>query len=353
MAVFVPIIDVVEEACFSMDDFLLRNKMKFLRFAGRIYNDDMNLGAIKATKRQFMNINKRTNTIDLPENCLKLSAVSWVDESGKEWPLFRNGRLSDDIVDIKADPNCACGCKNELCNMIKGYESISEEVTDELPNGDPVTFTCLSIKGYDPDGTFYETKQYPIRRFTDGVWTGTELETEKIELCKLELDSAGCVVDCEDNFQAVATCGCGGSNTTSSELPANVVRLSCTPILSTFAIQSGSCYSAGMQFVNVYNLTELGNRLIFPPEFPKDKVLVRYYVNTGLKDIGIPSVARKAFISGLMFYLYENRPDRESQQLAAIFESRYTKQQFALVQEMNKYNKDEQQMIMTPPVRWP
>lgn len=352
MAIFIPIEEVVEDACHSIGDYLMRKKMRFLRFAKRIYNDDLNLGVIKDVRREFMYINRRTNTIDMPSESIKLSAISYMDECGVEWPLYRNPTLNDDIVDIKADKNCACSCGNELCNMIKGYESKIETITDSMPNGDPVTFKAYSIKGYDDNGSFYETKQYALRKYTNGVWTDTVLETEKTELCKLELDQNGCVVDCEENFQKVASCGCGTTAPGSSDLPGNVYRVSCTPILSTFSIACGQWYSCTNEFVNIYNISELGDRIIFPADFPIDKVLVRYFVNTNLKEMKIPSVARQAFITGLMYYHYENSADMNEARLSELYSRRYTDQKFALLQEMNKYTSVAKRMILTPPAKW-
>jgi len=175
MSAFVTIEEVVEDACHAMDDYLLRNKMKFLKLAKRVYNDDLKINGIREPVRQFFHINKHTNSIKMPCEFQHLSGVSWQDRSGRFHPMFRNDKLNDDIVDIKAKKDCACSCGGQLCNLIKGYESTIEEVEVETPDDSTETFTVRTMKGFDGNGWYYETVQYPMRVYEDGVWVRNEL----------------------------------------------------------------------------------------------------------------------------------------------------------------------------------
>ena len=337
MSAFVTIEEVVEDACHAMDDYLLRNKMKFLKLAKRVYNDDLKLGSVREPVRKYFNIDKRTNTIQMPCDFHRLSGVAWKDEYGVLHPLYRNDRLNDDIVDIKAKKDCACDCGGQLCNLIKGYESTEEDITVDTPQGGTETFTCKTMKGYDGNGWYYEVVQYPIAVHENGVWTGNELKTEKRELCKLEYDQeTGCVSDCAANVEAVASCGC------------NVEFVRLTSSMDTFMVECGSWFSRGGFFNNVFNITESGDRLIFPSDIPIDKVLVRYYPVVDLRNIKVPLVARSAMITGILYENMRFKTDRESVLMTREFSRRYTNESFALISELNRYTSAEKNVIMSP-----
>jgi hypothetical protein len=332
---FISLEEVVEDACHAMDDYLLRNKMKFLRIGKRVWNDDLKLNSVKIPVRQFFQIDKRTNSIKMPCDFHHLSGVAWQDRNGQFHPMFRNDRLNDDIVDIKAKKDCACDCGGQLCNLIKSYESISEEVTVSTPQGGEETFTTMTIKGIDGNGWYYENKQFPIRIFEDGVWVQNELKTEKRELCKLELEN-GCPTDCEANIEAVTSCGCR----------TELVRI--TSKLDYYMVECGTWFSRGGEFKNIYNISEEGDRLLFPPDLPVDKVLVRFYKVNELKDIKVPLVARTALITGILYENMRFKTDRESVLLAREFSRKFANESFALIQELNRYNSAQKNAIMSP-----
>lgn len=345
--------EVAESACFAMEDYNLRHKMRFLRLGRLLYVEDLNLGAVRQAVRQYMKINKYTNSIDLPANLVQLSAISYVDKQGKEWPVYKSSYVKDGIVDISATKSCECGCGGELCAMIKSYESKLEVIEAENPDGSFTPFNCYSIKAVDDSGFLYETKQYPIRRYEDGEWVATELETEKLELCKLEVDKNNCVIDCEENFKAISECGCGTSNLATEGLPPNVVRTSCTPILGSFSIECGIFYANRTnEFWNAYNISENGRRVVFPKEFPFDKVLVRMFLDEGVNEIKVPVVARTCMVTGILAAHYEHKTDVQSQQMYQLYSNRYTAQKTALLQLLNIADHANTQMILTPIARW-
>lgn len=329
--------EIVEDACFSMDDFLLRNKMKFLRLGKRVYNDDLKLSAVKIPKRQFFYINKTNNTIQMPCDFAHLSGVSWQDKNGQFHPMFRNETLNDDIVDIKAKKDCACDCGGTLCNLIKSYESISEEVEFATPNGGTETFTCMTIKGVDGNGWYYETVQYPSAVYEDGIWVSNELKTEKRDLCKLEYDAeTGCVSDCTENVEAVTSCGCR----------TEIVHV--TSKMDSYMVECGVWFSRNFGFKNIFNVSEEGDRLIFPSDIPIDKVLVRYYVNVDLNNIKVPVAARSVMITGILYENIRYKTDRDSLFLTRELGQRFANEKFALIAELNKYNAASKNAIMSP-----
>lgn len=355
MAKFIPIDEVILSACMGDNDILQRKKMKYLFWAKKIWNSDLNLTSVKEAKREIIGIDKRTRTLELPCDAVSVSGVYIIGAFGEFYPVYRNDRLHNDIVDIAANKNCNCTCKNELCNMIKGYEAVVETIESENPDGSIGSFTCTTRKAFNEDGQYQEIKQYPKRIYTDGVWTSTEVATEVINLCALEVDAAGCVVDCEENYQKVVQYGCYGQCPTVFSTD-QVVGTSCI-------VEQGICKSlygweTGVNFAgcggylnNSYNITEEGNRLIFPYNFGFDQVLVRYYADIQLQDMKIPAIAEEAFIVGLKYW--ETLIDEDKQGLNRVYSEKYSKLKWALLQELNKQNSSEMKMSLTPPIYIP
>jgi hypothetical protein len=345
--------EIAERACFAMEDYNLRNKMRFLKLGRMLFVEDLNLGAVRQATRQFMRINKYTNSIDLPANTIQLSAISYVDENGHEWPIYRSSNIKHGIVDISATKSCECENGGQLCAMIKNYESKLEVVEDKNPDGTTVTFHCYSIIAVDDTGTLYETKQYPIRKYQNNVWVATELKTEKREICKLEINENKCVIDSEKNFETINKCFACSGGQNDNGLPPNVTRTNCLPILGSFSINAGVFYASPKnKFWNVYNISENGKRIIFPKEFPFEKVLVRMYLDEGINEIKVPVIAASCMVTGILAAHYEHKQDIQSQRMYQLYARRYTDQKTALMQMLNISDHANMQMTLTPPARW-
>jgi hypothetical protein len=362
MAKFVPIDDVIKSANLYEGDLLQRNKMRYHALAKQVFLD-LDMQTLKIAVRVLIGINKLTNTITLPKEFLRLSDVSIIAPNGVIYPVWRNDRLHDDIVDIGASKNCECGCKNQLCNLIKGYESVSEEIEAELPDSSTQTFTCVTRKSVDSNGFYYEQKQYPIRIYTDGVWTSTEVTTENIELCSLEVDTQGCVVDCEENFNKVNTCGCfTSSSENDTTVGGNAMEscngsknwlFACNSVADVYSVQSGAwgATSRCNPFNNIYNITEEGNRLIFPKNFGWSRVLVRYYTDISLRNLQIPVMAVPTFQVGLKYY--DTLLQEDKQAINEVYSKKYSALQFGLLKDLNKYTVRELGKMIAQPTYIP
>ena len=365
MGRFIPINDVIKLPMLSGGDILQRSKGRFLTYAKYVWQD-MNLATVKIAKRELFYINKRTNTVDLPKDFLQLSSVNII-EHGNFIPVFRNDKIHDDIVDVSAKKYCACenSCSYILCNLVKGYEAVQTTVSDILPNGDPISFNAVSRTAVDRNGFLYQENQFIERVYTNGVWTGTILQTENKKLCTLDLDDNGCICDTEDNFNAV----CSHCN-----IPTN---FGCSPTLAGFPVGGNAqappqpndsswiyycntkadwlsvqCGAYGRTKVNnIYNISELGDRLIFPCDFGFDRVMVRYYADVSLADLQIPFIAVDTFVTGLKWW--DCRWNDKKLSLAQKYEADYTKLKWGLFLELNKYRIAELRMILTPPVKMP
>lgn len=351
--------EAIELALLGNDDLLKRAKGRLLKWSPHVYHD-MNLSSLKIARRERMEINKRTNSLDLPCNILQLSSVNVLDNCGNEIPVYRNNRLHDDIVDVGASPDCACefGCAHKLCNTIKSYEAIISTKTDKYPNGDDVSFECIDRKGIMGD-QFYEETQFPIRQYVSGVWINTILTTERRVLCKVEIDENGCICDTETNINSVCNacgiqnnvnnlCCIGGTANCPPKDNCDTWIYYCDTKMDWLGLQCGQFPLFQHNCNNIYNISELGDRLIFPKNFGWDKVIVRWYPDTGLNEIKIPMMAVNTFIMGLKWW--DTQFNDKKQREAAVFGRNYALMKFGLLRELNKYRLAELKMILTPPV---
>src|ERR1700760_645147 len=166
MPKFEHITDVVKDLCLKSWDILQRHKGIYLNCAKDVYND-LNEDSLKIFERvkipvrSVYSINKKTNSIELPCDTLRLCSVNVIDSCGSFIPVWRNEHLHDDIVDISNAKDCACElkCGYTLCNTIKGYEAVTSTKTDKLPNGEGISFVCIDRKYTDSKGFFYSETQ--------------------------------------------------------------------------------------------------------------------------------------------------------------------------------------------------
>lgn len=362
MARFKPINEVIGDALLGNHDTLMRGKGRMLRWSKDVYLD-MNMGAMKKCKRDRFQINKRTNTIKMPCEYQYLSSVNIMDHKGVEWPVYRNERLHIDIVDIGASPDCACEykCGFKLCNTVKGYEAITEVKSDFLPNGTPISFACVSRKSVDLNGFLYLERQYPQRIYNDGVWTDTILFTENEKLCECEVNEHGCLCDTEENINKICdACGgadilggipVGGNAQCPPQKQDNTWIYHCNSKQDWLNVQCGGMPRFRNHCNNIYNISELGDTLIFPHDFGFDSVIVRYYYDVSLKNMEIPLIAVPTFIMGLKFW--DHQFDDTKQELAKWYGQRYADYKFGLLKEMNKYRIAEMANILSPKTHVP
>lgn len=363
MSTFINLDDAIDLILLGNNDLLQMGKMRLRKFARFVY-DDLQLSVIKQPKRQFFQIDKRTNSVVLPCTMSELSSVSVVDRHHNIYPVWRNEKLTGDIVDIAAGRDCACehNCGYKLCNTMKSYEAITTVETDKLPDGSDISFTCVSRKSIDKGGNLIEQVQFPERVYEEGVWTDTILKTETKHLCAVEVDSNGCLCDTKENIDLVAShCGCNtgcGSNGIpcggdASNPPCNDSNIDtwkyyCNTKLDWFGVQSGCEVGAMNPMRNIYNISEEGNRLIFPHDFVHDKVLVRFYEPTNVADIKLPSIAITALTSGLKWYSI--RFDDNKRALAISWEQEYSKNKIGLSSMLRRNTIAYWRMVLSTPV---
>lgn len=371
MARFEPAIDVVDQLCLLSGDILRRKKGIYLSVADMVWND-LNETTLRIAKRLMIpvrkefQLNKRTNSIELPCNSNRVSSVNVVDECGIIHPVYRNLSLHDDIVDLAPEKNCACEhkCGYKLCNSVKGYVAMQSIKSDVLPNNTPVNFNCVDRLVVDKNGVIYKETQYPKRIYTDNTWTDTVLFTESIKMCECEVDQNGCLCDTEQNIKnACESCGIrnfnpqinernlthcvGGTAVCPPDPNCNEWTYFCNNKMDWFSVQCG-CLHSGFRrgFNNIYNISELGNRLIFPHNFGFERVLVRFYEDIELGNLMIPYVAKDTFMTGLQCFSMKRNVDMLQQ--GEVFCNRYSREKWGLFLDLNKMRISELGKTIAP-----
>jgi hypothetical protein len=361
MSRYIPVAEAIKVAMLGNGDILQRAKGRYLTWSKYVF-EDLNLQTLKVAKRELLYINKRTNTVELPSDFYQLCSVNVMDKKGVIYPVYKNDRLHDDIVSVESMKDCACEykCGYQLCNTIKGYEAVTTVKSDFMPNGNPISFTCTDRKEIDGQGFLYEETQYPERIYISGVWTNTILQTTQRKLCAIEVDKNGCICDTDKNIESVCNSFFGDNNNgllpiggTNSNPPhgnknTNEWIYYCGSKMDWFAYQCGGFHKGLNHCNNIYNISELGDRLIFPNDFGYRSVLVRYYADVNRNDLQIPSIALDTFIAGIKWW--DCRFDDKKQVLADHFEQVYSKLKWGLFLELNKYTISEQRMLLSPPV---
>lgn len=359
MSTYLNVGEAIDLVLLGNDDLLRRNRMRYLKWSKYIH-EDLKLNVLKQPKRETFHIDKRTNSITLPCPFTQVSSINVRDHFGNFYPVWRNERLADDIPDIGSVKDCSCEykCGYNLCNTVKGYEAVVTIETDKMPNGSDVSFTCVNRKAVDKSGNFYEQLQYPQRVYESGVWVNTILYTENRQLCKVEVDQNGCVCDTEHNVDTLCNTCCSDNTSlipfggTADHPPCNDTDINtwkyyCNSKLDWFWYQCG-CHNGCLNpYQMIYNISELGNRIIFPKHFGFDKVVIRFYDTTNTADIKIPLIALDAFGAGLKWW--DVRFNDNKQQLALLYENKYTQTKWGLFSEMNKRRIAEWRMMVTPP----
>lgn len=356
---FEPAMDVIDSLCLRSGDLARRKKGLYLDCVNDTWND-LNETTLRVAKRlkipvrKKFEVNKRTNSIDLPCNYNRLSSVNIVDECGLMYPVYRNLNINDDIVEVPAEKNCACEhkCGYQLCNTIKGYVGVQSVKSDFLPNNTPISFTCVDRMVVDKNGVIYKEDQYPQRIYTDGVWTDTVLHTESTKMCECEVDHNGCLCDTEQNIHnACESCGIrnfnpqinqknlhgcvGGTAECPPDPNCNEWTYFCNNKMDWFSIQCGG-FPRGFRkgFHNVYNISENGNRLVFPHNFGFEKVLVRFYEDISIENLLIPYIAKDTFMTGVQYFAMKQNP--ELRDMAGSFGQQYSREKWGLFLELQK-----------------
>lgn len=279
----VPLSEVVKSLVIRTKDKTGLSYADYMSFARDIWVE-MNMSAIKDTKRVVIQVNRKHNSIALPEDFIQFSSIS-IFREGKIVPLVTNSELSEKIIDLSAHKYCECG--SDLCANLSNYELIEEPIEIEMPDGQLQVFTKSIRRKVKADGSWVTEVSEPVKKYLAGVFTAVEMETREEYLCELDLSEGGCVKQTEQNRTKIYSF-CGFHD----------LRHEC------------GCPSLAQECLEQlgYKINASGRRIILPANHSYDHVIVRGYYQAKTKDILIPQVARKNMMDRLYFAGIEYDP---------------------------------------------
>ncbi len=274
--------DLVNEIFLNKGDVGRREYLRYKSIAKGVYRE-LNLLKLREAVRVFISIDKATNSIRIPENCISISSISVVDSCNKLVPLSYTDSITDqDIISINDDKKCGCkvcDCQNKDCGSMYKYETMTELVSMKLPNGSFDTFEKTLIKRINPDGSVVQEINEPELTFDDnGVHVSTDMVKRIEVICKVDVKDCGCIIDSEENKKKLGETCCA----------------------QLFSVESGCCAkNCGCETLDYsYSMNEEQNRMYFDTRFAYDKVLLRYYANQTSAEIEIPIIAKDAVMYG-------------------------------------------------------
>lgn len=310
---FITIENIVKGILLREKDFAGADKLMLMAIAKDLYKE-LNLGSIRNPVRRMIEVDKRTNSINFPDDYMTFSSISEIDECGRIEPLIINTNIKSDMVDISLvhDCGCECGCQSQLCSAIKNYEIIQEDISIIMPDSSTQIFTATKRKKILSDGSYVMETVAPVQKFDNGVYVAVVMETTDEFLCHLEMNDCGCIKHTHHNEEAVNNC----SN-------ARDYNTDC------------GCTECPRGDRNTYNFSEEGDRIQLDSRFRCDHVLLRYYADLPTKDILVPIIARKSMVSGIKSEQVKF-DDKATQFKIALWASEHNKDQIVLRDKLNQ-----------------
>lgn len=264
--------DAIRTLCLRMDDLTLSKGAKYASYLPTVYNE-LRIDVTHISTIKKFQINKHTNSLAVPSDCMLLFGVGYVDECGVVQPLWYNSKIPQTILFENGVPcECeSCGGEHDNCGVIDSVDKTEETVTignDELTK----TTTRIVLK----DGTIVEKVRQPIATADGYEW----VESEK-ELCALDMLPCGCVKKSESNQEILAKYDCGCWNLTTN----------C------------GTYNKFMKKELGYTMDITGTQIVLDASFPYNYLVLKYAAHiSSQKDYKIPIIALEALISGILYY---------------------------------------------------
>lgn len=334
---FETLTQVVKSLLIREGDVIGLNFRRYYEIAKDVYRE-LNLYAIRISKRYLIEVDKNTNSIQVPPDLILISSVSIIDECGQIIPLILNKNLTNDIIDINLDKDCTCqcGCNDELCGQLKNYEVVYTSITAPVPGGGTMAFNCFSRKTIYPNGDYYREWNMPVTIYENGVLASTILQDYKEFICKLEIKPCGCVVDNACNRDMLSDC-CG----------------------SGYLVTECGCKCCPDDFPNeTYGMSTLGDTISFNSRANFTHVLVRGFTDNSNGEIMVPLVAKTAILRGVKFeqLTYEKGSGYTAmaiQRQLIQFERLYKEERKRLFRLLNRWSLKEFYESVIPTRRYP
>lgn len=277
---FSSVSDAIRQMMSMEGDVSSSKRIQYVDAAKMVY-ESLNLAVIKDTKRIVINVKGHLPIIPCPDDYFDFVTLDYVDHCGKFQPMVFNDNLREKVADLSlaSDCGCECGCNSSLCCSVKSYEAIMEAVVFPMPNSTTKNFTKYTRKYMNPDGSFFQEVGEPVKVYdATGTWVDSRMDVRQEFICNLEVKACGCLADSpQNNTQLQAHC-CGFD----------------------FRHESGrSSPEYYKEKSSTYNLSDKEDRIILPDHFHYDQIVMRYYATIKTKDILIPRLGLKCFMTGI------------------------------------------------------
>jgi len=273
---YIPVQDVIKTLCLRENDTNMSMGAIYSSYLPAVYND-LRFGVTKRTTTKKYYIDLTNNSLALPDDCLLVIGLGYLDSCGSIQPIWYNNRIPTPMLFENTAPcNCnTCGEENTSCGLIKSFDQVDEEV---VIDGD--TYTNYVKTVMLEDGTVIKyTRTWGIQSSSDEVNSVVPFDTQE-EVCVLDVLPCGCVATTVSNTLKIKECctlntGCG--------------------------MYSTSC--CDNQATNTYKIDVQGRLLLLSANYDKDYVIIKYVTALNeASDYKIPTIALETMIRGIKYY---------------------------------------------------
>lgn len=281
--------DLIKDLCLMNEDFSLSKAAIYASHLKTVINE-LRIDVTQKTKIAKFAINKNTNSIGVPNDCLLLHAIGYEDDCGVVQPLWYNTKIPQEIL-FEGGRGCSCqtcGEEHTYCSVIDTVDTTEEDI--EIGRA---TYTKTTKTITTKDGSVIRRITQPVIVATRGGSRGGEIvesvqmQTTEEELCKLELLPCGCVKSTESNSENIEKYdfGCWNFNT------------------------NCGTYNKFQKKEYGYTIDITGENIILDISYPYDYVVLRYTsaINS-MNEFKIPVIAAPAVRTGIMYYYHQMNP---------------------------------------------
>ena len=195
--------DLVDDFCLAQGNFQERTILAQFRHARWSWKDLFRT-TLWDVRKAVLNVDCKTGTIKLPNDCDRLLAISVVDCFGVLHPLGFNSDINTArITCVQSTCSCTkCGGQDTLCGAIDSMRVETETVTIKGTD-----YTKTTSTRYDGSGAVQKEMKIPAWDESKGtVVYNTIVET----LCNVEVNPKGCIAVTPTNIEKLKSyAGCG------------------------------------------------------------------------------------------------------------------------------------------------
>lgn len=282
---FISATDIIKTRCLRDEDVGLSKAHIYLSYLPAVYNDMRFDGTKKHVIKKYY-IDKVNNTLAIPNDCLLLMAVGYIDNCDRIEGMWYNTDIPIDLL-FENGIGCECdNCSNEntMCSSVSSFDNIEENI---VINGETyIKTTKINILH---DGRIIKYTNTPT--LSDGSGEDEEvIFIEKEELvCTLDTLPCGCIANSDNNKKNIKEkvhCGC-----------------------SNFSSNKGSCKTKCDNDKHSFNIDFQGRMIVLPKNYDKDYVVLKFVTAINKSgDYQIPAIAQEAVLAGLKYYYESNNP---------------------------------------------